>query len=125
MPVDSILLPDPPERPLLEPFATAYIQVIVPEAVAGGWFKAMAEVPHSDLERITRRIESVIKQLLGHSVHPAVYVHALLVCGHFFYTAAQVLETPEELTTQADGAYSLVQHLILYHKLYDLYLILG
>jgi hypothetical protein len=119
----SLLVPS--ERPQLEPFATVFSQVIVPEAVAGGWFRDRRDVPLADLERITRRIESLNEQLLGHALHPAIYVHALLVCGHFFYQTTATAEVAEDLTTDFDSAFSLVQSLVLHHDLYDLYLLIG
>ena len=115
MPDFVITLPDPPERTRLEPFATIYAEVIVPEAVAGHWFSDQRDVPDEDLRRISRRIEALLEHSLGHALHPAIYVHALLVCGHFFSDAAEA----------ADSVAMLVQSLVLHHNLNDLYLLLA
>jgi len=124
-----IPLPEPPERPHLEPYATIYLEVIVPEAAGGGWFASGQQVPEADLDRISRRVETINERMLGHAVHPAIYIHALLVCGHFFYQAAVAAEEIEPRedgpTAAADAAFSLVQSLKLHHNLYDLYLVLA
>lgn len=120
---ETISLPDPPERPDLEPFASIFTEVITPAAVTGGWFAAQQQVPTEDLERISRRIEALITNSLGHRVHAAIYIHALLVCGHFFYQSASATED-DHLTAAADAAFSLVQSLKLHHDLYDLYLLI-
>jgi len=125
----SIWLPDPAQRQQLEPFASVYAEVIVPEATSGGWFASQQEVPETELARISRRIEALNDRLFGHPVHPAIYVHALLICGHFFYQAAADSEAERAQdstpTDVADAAFSLVQSLQFHHNLYDLYLLLG
>ncbi|MBV9156107.1 MAG: hypothetical protein JO097_07575 [Acidobacteriaceae bacterium] len=125
MPDDPIVLPDPSQRPELEPFATIYAEVIVPEATLGRWFEEQRVVPPAELDRITRRIETLNQRLFGHSVHPAVYVYPLLVCCHFFFqsTAADV-DLDERRLEIADAAFSLTQNLLHHHRLNDLYLLL-
>jgi hypothetical protein len=122
-------LPDPPERPQLEPYATVYLEVIAPEAAVGDWFASGQQAPEEDLKRISRRIEAVNERLFGHAVHPAIYIHALLVCGHFFYQAAVAAEDSASWedgpTARADAAFSLVHSLKLHHNVYDLYLLLA
>jgi hypothetical protein len=47
-----------------------------------------------------------------------------LVCGNFFYEAAEVLEEPvqqERQTAAVDAAFSLAQSLMFHHNLRDLY----
>lgn len=123
MPEISVL-PDPPERPGLEPFATIFLDVIVPAATHGGWFDAMRDVPKKKLERTSRRIEEEITRSLGRTLPPAIYVHALLVCGYFFCKAAEAadLSTYEDPLPAAEAGFSFVKSLVLHHGLYDLYL---
>ena len=115
----------PPERPRLEPFATIFLDVMVPEAVNGNWFEDRTTPPQEDLARISRRIEEHLEPHFGHKVHPAIWIHALLVCCHYFYVLADAREDPGEAdrhTSALDAAFSLTQNLKLHHDLYDLYL---
>ena len=121
---DPIILTDPPERPELEPFASAFVQIIVPEAVTGGWFEAHQKPPDATLAKISRRLDVFFEQRIRNRIHPALYVHALLVCSSFFSTATDALEDFTEQDHQSsilDAAFSLVQHLLLHHDLYGLY----
>ena len=118
-------LVDPAERSTLEPFATVLVDEILPQAGRGRWFIADQAPSLTELQEITRRIEQLIESKIGHPLHPAIYIHALLVCVHFFYLAAQKLESTEDeerQTSALDTAYSLLQSLKMHHDLYDTYL---
>lgn len=122
---DCIELCVPPERDRLEPFATIFVEVVIPEALRSGWLDSGARPPRKELQKISRRIESRLKLHWNRQLHPAIWVHALLVCVHFFYQAESTAEhcVDEERHTEAiDSACSLLQHLKLHHDLYDLYL---
>jgi hypothetical protein len=115
----------PPERKRLEPFATIFLEVVIPEAARNGWLDSGATPPTKELQNISRRIESQLKIHGNQQLHPAIWVHALLVCVHFFYQSASTAEHLEDQECQAEGidaACSLLQHLKLHHDLYDLYL---
>jgi len=124
-PDDPIGLTFPLELPLIEPFATVLIMTVVPEAIRGSWFESGERPPKEDLERISRRIETQLAPQFGHPVHPAIWVHALFVCVHFFYRSATAIEDPEEAerqTSALDAAHALVYGLKHHHNLYELYL---
>lgn len=121
-------LEHPPESPRLEPFASIFLEVLIPAAAEGGWFEAGETPPGTELERISRRIMAQMEIHIGHAVHPAIWVHALLVCAHYYYWPAADIEDLEEQdlrTSAIDAAFSLIQNLKLYHDLYDLYLRIG
>ena len=117
-------LPDPRERPELEPFATVFLEVVAPEAIHGNWFDAMQNVPEEDLNRISRRIEEELMKLIARTLPPAIYVHALLVCGYYFCKAAASadLSGGDDPLPVAEAGFSLAKSLVLHHGLYDLYL---
>jgi hypothetical protein len=115
----------PPERRNLEPFATIFAEVVVPFAARSRWLDSRKPPPRGELKKISRRIESQLETRWKRQLHPAIWVHALLVCGHFFHQAASKMEQADdqELEIEAiDTAWSLLQHLTLHHDLYDLYL---
>lgn len=118
------MMPDPHERPGLEPFATIFLEIVVPAARLGGWFEAIENIPEEELNRISRRIEQELTKALGRALTPAIYVHALLVCGCLFCKAAESadLSVDDDPFPSAEAGFSLVKSLVLHHGLYDLYL---
>jgi hypothetical protein len=122
---DGTPLKAPHECPQLEPFATIFVTIVVPEAIEGGWFEAGENPLGADRQRISRRIETQIATHVGHPLHPAIWVHALLVCAHLFYEPPSAIEDAEEKERQMsaiDAAFSLMENLKLHHDLYELYL---
>lgn len=115
----------PPEFGNLEPFATIFAEVVVPFAARSRWLDFRTPPPRRELKTISRRIQSQLETRGAGRLHPAIWVHALLVCAHFFHQAASATEQAhdQELQMEAiDAAFSLLQHLTLHHDLYDLYL---
>jgi hypothetical protein len=124
-PINAIVLDMPEARPTLEPFASVFADILVPEAATGGWFESGDTPPETDLQRISRRIDEQLYAIFRHRLHPAIWIHALLVCAHFFYQAAagtEDSEAQERNTGAIDAAFSLGQNLKLYHDLYEPYL---
>ena len=115
--------PHPPETSSLEPFATVFLEIAVTEAVKGGWFAASQIPPPAELDRISRRIEDQIEMHLGRRLHPAIWVHALLVCGLLANASDPKAEQSEQSDLALDAALSLLQSLKLHHGLYELYLL--
>jgi hypothetical protein len=121
----SVELSIPPERGNLEPFATIFAEVVVPFAARSRWLDSRAPPRGRELKTISRRIESQLETRWKRQLHPAIWVHALLVCGHFFHRAASATEQADDQERQMDAidaAWSLLQYLALHHDLYDLYL---
>jgi hypothetical protein len=115
----------PAERPLLEPFATVLIDVIVPEATRNRWSEALQTPAEEDLIRISRRIDDEMARNCSYHFHPAIHLHALMVCVYLFYEAASNLEDPEQSEIQTailDEAYALLRYLVVHHGLYDMYM---
>jgi hypothetical protein len=121
----GVALSIPRERGNLEPFATIFVEVVVPFAARSRWLDSRTPAPRRALKTISRRIESQLEIRWKRQLHPAIWVHALLVCGHFFHQAASSTELADDQELQLhaiDAAFSLLQHLTLHHDLYDLYL---
>lgn len=115
------------ERQQLEPFATVFVEIIVPESASGKWFQSMQPPSNEKLKQISDRIEVSITDALGRTLHPAIYLHALLVCGHFARQAAENadLSEQEDELPFAEEAFALIQHLVVYQNLSSLYLLLA
>jgi hypothetical protein len=125
VPQKSLKFAEPAERSRLEPFASTLLEVVVPASHRGNWLETGTEASAEDLAKITRRIEARIRKRMGGTVHPAIWVHALLVCVHYYCQAASTAENIAEtndLTADLDGAFSLLQRMKNYHGLYEMYL---
>ncbi len=115
----------PAEWPLLEPFATVLINVVVPEATRGRWFEARQTPAAVVLRQISRRIESDMERTCDYRFHPAIYLHSLMVCVDFLYETALKLQDPLESESQTavlDETYALLRHLVIHHGLYEMYM---
>ena len=126
--LERVELRYPKERKQLEPFATLFRDVVVLEAARSKWLESAATPPKRALERISRRIEFELNASGNQQLHPAIWVHALLVCAHFFHqhsSDSRNLRTRQRQIETIELAGSMLQFLKLHHGLYELYLMIS
>ena len=111
----------PPESDQLAPFAAIFVDIVVAEAGRASWLDSSASPPKHELNRISGRIQSEITRQWHRELHPAIWIHALLVCAHFFHQSTRNAKHSEMI----DEAFCLLQFLKLHHGLYDLYLLIS
>jgi hypothetical protein len=108
--------PDPPERNALEPFASVFLDIVVSEAHQADDWSA------DQLAELSRRIESRLETALNRPLHPAIWIHALLVCLHYYFQALPYSKRNESLIDRLDASYAVLMRLKMHHGLYEVYL---
>lgn len=104
---------------ILEPFARAFREVILAEALR----TVHRQVGKRKLFSVAERLDAALCAELGHPLHPAITCFALRVCCHFHYQWVESLSSQRQWRRQRtliDRAWRIISALEEFYGVWEL-----